>query len=64
MKGILKYLAAGILVALGGMFFSDLTGSLFNGMPYGDAVTLGIGMYLCVVVVVCTGMIISRLDKK
>ena len=64
MKGILKYLAAGILVALGGMLFSDLTGSLFNGMPYGDAVTLGIGMYLCVVVVVCTGMIISRLDKK
>lgn len=51
-------------MALGGMFFSDLTGSLFNGMPYGDAVTLGIGMYLCVVVVVCTGMIISRLDKK
>ena len=61
---IFKYVLIGIVVAVGGMLFSDIAGSLFNGMPYGDAVTLGIGMYLCVVVITCTGIIISNLDKR
>lgn len=64
MKRILKYFAAGIIVAIGGMFFSDLAGIFFNGMAYEGAVALGIGMYLCVVIVTCTGVIVSRLDKK
>ena len=60
---IVQYVLIGIAVAIGGMLFSDITGDLFNGMPYGDAVTLGIGMYLCVVVIACTGIIISHIDK-
>ena len=63
-KAILKYLLIGILVSIGGMLFSDIVGDFFNGMPYGNAVNLGIGMYLCVVVVVCTGVILSHLNKK
>lgn len=54
----------GIIVAVGGMFFSDIIGGFFNGMDYGAACVLGIGMYLCVVVVTCTGVIITRLDKN
>ena len=42
------------------LFFSDICGDFFNGMDYGSACVLGIGMYLCVVVVTCTG----KLDAK
>lgn len=63
-KKVLGYFLAGVIVAVGGMLFSDIAGGLFNGMEYGDAVNLGIGMYLCVVVVTCTGIIVSHLDKK
>lgn len=63
-KNGLRYFLIGIAVAAGGMFFSDLAGGFFNGMPYGDAAALGMGMYLCVVVVTCTGITVSHMDKK
>ncbi len=59
-----RYGFAGIAVALGGMIFSDLLGNFFNGMDYGSASVLGICMYLCIVVVTCTGVIVSKIDEK
>ena len=64
MKKIWQFVLAGIVIAIGGMFFSDLVGDFFNGMDYGSASVLGICMYLCVVVVTCTGVIVSKLDKN
>lgn len=64
MKPILKYFLIGLVVAAGGVIFSAIAGNFFNGMPYGDAVALGIGVYLCVVVMTCTGIIISHIDKN
>lgn len=64
MKKIWQFVLAGIVVAIGGMFVSELTGAFFNGMDYGSASVLGIGMYLCVVVVTCTGIIVAKLDKN
>ena len=64
MKKIWQFVLAGIAIAIGGMFFSDLSGDFFNGMDYGSASVLGICMYLCVVVVTCTGIIVSKLDKN
>lgn len=64
MKKIWQFVLAGIVVAIGGMFVSDLTGNFFNGMDYGSAAVLGICMYLCVVAVTCTGIIVSKLDKN
>ena len=64
MKKTGLYILAGIVVAVGGMFASDLSGNLFNGMDYGSASVLGMCMYLCVVVVTCTGIIISKIDGK
>ena len=61
---VLRWLALGIAVAVGGLLFAGLCGSLLNGLDYGDAVCLGIGLYLCVVIVVCTGAILSHWDKK
>ena len=64
MKQIGTYFIVGCLLAIGGMFFSDITGSFFNGMDYGSACVLGMGMYLCVVIVTCTGIIVSKLEAK
>lgn len=64
MKKIGTYFAIGCVVAIIGMFFSDICGSFFNGMDYGSACVLGIGMYLCVVVLTCTGVIVSKIDSN
>ena len=63
MKKVWQYVLVGIIVAIGGMFFSGYTGYFFNGMDYGSASVLGICMYLCVVIVTCTGIIILKLDR-
>lgn len=60
-----KCLLIGILVAIGGVFFSELCGNFFNGLgDYGTAVVFGIGLYLCIVTVTCTGLILNRLDGE
>ena len=64
MKKIGTYFAIGCVVAIIGMFFSDICGDFFNGMDYGSACVLGMGMYLCVVVITCTGIIVSKISSK
>ena len=64
MKKVWIYFAIGCVVAIIGMFFSDICGDFFNGMDYGSACILGIGMYLCVVVITCTGIIVSKISSK
>ena len=64
MKKIGGYIAIGCVVAIIGMLFSDICGDFFNGMDYGSGCVLGMGMYLCVVVVTCTGIVISKISPK
>ena len=65
MKNIWKYILAGFAVAIGGMFVSDLAGNFFNGLGgYGFGCILGICMYLCVVIVTCTGIIVDELRNN
>lgn len=64
MKKVWQFGFLGIVVAIGGMVVSDFIGDFFNGMDYGSASVLGICMYLCVVVVTCTGIIVSKLDNN
>lgn len=65
MKNIWKYIFAGIIVAVGGMFVSDIAGHFFNGLGgYGFGCILGICMYLCIVIVTCTGIIVTKLNKR
>ena len=64
MKKIGTYFGIGCIVSIGGMFFSELCGSIFNGMEYGSACVLGMGMYLCVLVVICTGIILSNITSN
>ncbi len=64
MKEIGRYFVIGCVVAVMGMFFSDICGDFFNGMDYGSACVLGMGMFLCVVVITCTGIVVSKMDSK
>lgn len=52
-KDLLKFgkcLLIGIIVAIGGTFFSDLYGNIFNGSgDYRLSAIFGIGLYLCIV---------------
>ncbi|MDE6607653.1 MAG: hypothetical protein K2K54_07860 [Lachnospiraceae bacterium] len=64
MKKLWQYILVGAAAAIGGLFVSDITGEIFNGMDYGSACVLGICMYLCVVIVTCTGIIVTKLDKN
>ncbi len=64
MKTIGTYFLMGLLVAIGGILFADTVGHLFNGMDYGSAVTVGIGMYVCIVVVTCTGILVSKMKRE
>lgn len=58
---ILRYLFAGIVVAIGGMFFSLVMDSFFSGA---EALSVGIGMYLCIVIVTCTGIVVTRIHRN
>ena len=61
-KGILRYVFLGILVALGGMFFSMVVARFATSKD--AAVSLGIGMSLCIVTVTCTGIVLIGIKKK
>ena len=61
-KGILRYVFLGILVALGGMFFSMVVARFATSKD--AAVSLGIGLYLCSLTVTCTGMVLMGIKNK
>ncbi len=63
MKTIIRFLGISLLVAVGGIIFATIFGTLVNGLEYGVSMVLGIGVYLCIVVTVCTGVIISKIQK-
>lgn len=64
MKKIGAYLVIGLIVAFVGVLFSDIFADIFNGLPYGTGAVLGMCAYLCVVVITCTGIIISKIEEK
>lgn len=61
-KGILRYVFLGILVALGGFFFALVLARFATSKD--AAVSLGIGMYLCIVTITCTGIVLLRIKDK
>lgn len=61
LKRILRYICLGIVVAIGGMFFALVMDRFFNGA---EDLSVGIGMYLCIVAVTCTGIVVTHIDGK
>ncbi len=63
MKKLWQFLLIGLFVALAGLLLSDPLANFFNGMDYGSAAVLALGLYLCVVIVTCTSLILAKLDQ-
>ncbi len=63
-KTILKSLGFGLLASLGAMLFAEMAGAIFSGLSWGVAAVLGGILYLCLLLVPCTGLILHRMDKK
>ena len=61
-KGILRYVFLGVLVALGGFYFALVVARFATSKD--AAVSLGIGMYLCIVTITCTGMVLMGIKNK
>ena len=64
MKTILISVLAGIGTAVAGVILAALFGHWFNGFSLEGATVLGMLVFLCIVVVTCTGIILSRTGKK
>lgn len=61
MKVILISILVGIGTALVGWVISTfLAEILFSGLPLDAAIICGWAIYLCIVVIVCTGIILSK----
>ncbi len=61
LKVILRHLLIGVFVALGGVLFSAILDRFFTAP---DSISASVGLYLCIVVVSCTGIITSHIDNK
>ena len=64
MKKVGIFFVIGLVTAFIGVLVSDIFGSIFNGMDYGSACAVGMGVYLCVVVIMCTGIIVSKIEHE
>lgn len=61
-KAILRYVFCGMLVALGGFYFALVVARFATSKD--AAVSLGIGIYLCIVTVTCTGIVLMGIKNK
>ena len=61
---VLKAVLTGLAVGAGVVVFTAAFAAFFDGMAFEAGVALGIGVYLCAVVCVCTALILAALNKK
>lgn len=63
MKTIWKSVLIGLAVVLTEWIFVALFGTIFNGLSQAESVVIGTGFFLAFELVVCTGVIISKIEK-
>lgn len=64
MKNMGKYILIGFAVVLIEWVFLALFSEMFNGLSQEGAVAVGSAFFLAFEMVICTGVIVSRIDKK
>ena len=65
MKKVWIYFAIGCVLAFVGLYFSEICADvIFKSMDFGSAIVLGMGTYLCIVIITCTGIIVSKISSK
>lgn len=64
MKNIGKYILIGLGVILVEWIFLAVVSEMFNGLSQEGAVVIGSAFFLAFEMVICTGVIVSKIDKK
>lgn len=64
MKNIGKYILIGLGVVLVEWVFLVFFSEMFNGLSQEGAVFVGSAFFLAFEMVICTGVIVSKIDKK
>jgi len=64
MKNIGKYILNGLGVVLVEWVFLAIFSEMFNGLSQEGAVVVGSAFFLAFEMVICTGVIVSKIDKK
>lgn len=64
MKNMGKYILIGIGVVIIEWIFLALFMEIFNGLSQEGAVAIGAAFFLAFEMVICTGAILSKMDKK
>lgn len=64
MRNMWKYILAGLCVVIAEWIFLALFSEMFNGLSQEGALVVGAAFFLAFEMVVCTGLIISKLEKK
>ncbi len=64
MKDVWKYILIGfVVIAVEGIFLT-LFAKLFNGLTPTEALIIGAALFLAFEIVICTGMILSKLNSS
>ena len=64
LKNIWKYILAGLATAVLCLLWAAWFPAFFNGVTLEAATTLGVGLFLACEMVILTGLIISKMEKK
>ena len=64
MKNLWKYILIGLGVVVAEWIFVALFSEIFNGLSQEGALVVGVGFFLAFELVICTGVILSKLEKK
>ncbi len=64
MKNMGKYILIGLGVVLAEWIFIAFFSEMFNGLSQEGAVAIGSAFFLAFEMVICTGVIVSKIDKK
>lgn len=64
MKNLWKYVLAGLCVVVVEWIFLALFSEVFNGLSQEGAVVVGAAFFLAFEIVICTGFIISKLERR
>ena len=64
MKNMGKYILIGIGVVIAEWIFLAFFMEMFNGLSQEGAVVIGAAFFLAFEMVICTGIILSKLEKK
>ncbi len=64
MKKVLKYIVAGLVVAFLCFCWTCFFDNAFHGLVSEQRIALGVGLFLSFEMVVLTGIIVSKIEKK